>query len=78
VSSTSDVLAAIESKCFWIKADANELVMCVARLPFRHEFETKAEAAMDDAERELIEALKAVRKSRAAYHAKQVERQHAA
>ena len=78
MSSISEALAAIESKCFWLKYDADELCSWVARLPFRRDFETMAEAAMDETEQCLIEALRVVRKSRAAYRNKQVEGRNAA
>ncbi len=76
--SVSDILAGIESKATWIATDGKMLADYVARLPVQRNFETRAEAAIDDAERALIEALKVVRASRAAYNAKPLEQSVAA
>jgi hypothetical protein len=75
---TSDVLASIESKATWLKQDAKFMADFVAMLSVRRDFETRAEAAMDEAERELIEALKSVRQSRKAFNAVPVEPSRAA
>ena len=64
---TGEILAAIESKAEWIAEDGRQLAEFIARLPVQRNFLTKAEAAMDDAEKALIEALKIVRTSRMAY-----------
>lgn len=76
--STSEILAAIESKGSWLKQDARFLADYVQMLDVRRDFETLAEEAMDMAERELIAALQVVRKSRAAFNAKPVESVRAA
>lgn len=73
MSNTSDILAGIESKANWLRQDSQFLADYVGRLTHRRNFETKAEAAMDAAERDLIAALQSVRKSRAAFNAKPVE-----
>jgi len=75
MATTSDILAGIESKAKWLEQDGKFLADYVARLPMQRSFETRAEAAMDDAERALIEALRVVRASRMAYGAKPVERE---
>lgn len=70
MATVSDILAGIESKAGWLYRDGKDLADYVARLPMQLNFETKAEAAMDQAERGLLEALRVVRLSRAAYFAK--------
>lgn len=77
MATVSDILAGIESKAKWMEHDGRFLAGYVRMLPLRRDFETKAEAAIDDAERALIEALKIVRNARAAYNSKPVERSHA-
>lgn len=76
--STSEILAAIESKGSWLKQDAQFLADYVRMLDVRRDFPTLAEAAMDEAEKELIAALQVVRKSRAVFNAKPVENVRAA
>jgi hypothetical protein len=76
--STSDILASIEAKGSWLRQDAQSLADFVHRLAVRRDFPTLAEAAMDEAEKELIAALQTVRKSRAAFNAKPVENSRAA
>jgi hypothetical protein len=72
----SDILSAIESKCLFVKNDATSLADFVARLPMQRNFTTKAEAAMDEAEAALIEALKLVRTSRTSFQNKPKELTH--
>jgi hypothetical protein len=69
----SELLAAIESKGSWLKQDAMTLAIYVQMLSVRRDFPTLAEAAMDEAEKELIDALKSVRQSRATFNSKPVE-----
>lgn len=78
MASTSDILAGIESKAKWLEQDGKFLADYVARLPMQRTFETRAEAAMDEAERALLESLRVVRASRAAYNAKPLEADRAA
>jgi len=78
MASTSDILAGIESKAKWIEQDGKFLADYVARLPMQRSFETRAEAAIDQAERSLVEALRIVRHSRSVYSAKPVEQMQAA
>lgn len=75
---TSGILAAIESKATWLQRDADLLSGFAHQLTTRRNFETRAEAAIDEAERHLIEALKKVRAARKVYNAKPVERSRAA
>lgn len=78
MTSISGILGGIESKAAWIARDGQGLADYVAMLPMRRNYETEAEAAIDDAEKALLDALKTVRASRAAYQAKPVEQSHAA
>jgi hypothetical protein len=73
MATVSDILSGIESKACWLYSDSRDLADYVARLPVQLSFETKAEAAMDRAEAALIEGLRVVRMSRAAYFAKPTE-----
>lgn len=74
MQNTSDILERIQSKGEWLKRDAQGLADFISLLSIRRDFPTLAEEAMDNAEAELIAALKTVRLSRAAYNAKPVER----
>jgi hypothetical protein len=78
MTSISNILGGIESKAAWIARDGQGLADYVAMLAVRRNFETLAEAAMDDAEKALLEALKTVRAARKAYQAKPLEQSHAA
>ena len=73
---TSDLLGAIESKATWLKDDARRLADFISILAIRRDFPTLAEAAMDTAEAELLEALQSVRNSRTAYLSKPKEQNH--
>lgn len=70
---TSDLLGTIEARAVWLKNDAKQIADYIGMLAIRRDFPTLAEAAMDAAESELVEALKSVRNSRTAYLAKPKE-----
>lgn len=74
---TSDILASIEAKSSWLRQDAKFLADFVGMLSIRRDFLTLAEGAMDEAEQQLVDALKSVRESRKAFNAKPLEREHA-
>jgi hypothetical protein len=74
MTSTSELLQCIESKANWLKQDATSLTDLVSALRIRRDFPTLAEAAMDNAEAELIVALQTVRKARATYNSLPAER----
>lgn len=74
MSSTSELLQRIESKCGWLRQDARMLAESASMISLRRDFPTLAEEGMDLAERELIEALALVRKARKTYQAKPAER----
>jgi hypothetical protein len=74
----SDVLAAIEAKGQWLQRDAANLANFVRLLAYRRDFYTKAEDALDLAERELLNALASVRAIRKEFQAKPTEQTHAA
>lgn len=78
MATVSDILAGIESKAKWMEQDGKFLAQYVSMLPLRRDFETRAEAAIDDAEQALVAALKIVRESRKAYNSKPVEQSRAA
>jgi hypothetical protein len=69
---TSSILAAIESKALWLQQDANLLAGFTSQLAARRNFETRAEAEIDKAEKVLLDALKTVRGARKTYNSKPV------
>ena len=71
--STSELIQRIESKASWLRQDAKMLAESISALKIKRDFPTLAEDAMDLAERELVEALRLVRRSRASYNAKPAE-----
>lgn len=75
---TSEILERVHAKSEWVRDDAKSMADYVAMLKSRRDFPTLAEAAMDEAEQELIKALQSVRDSRKAFNSKPLESQHAA
>lgn len=73
MSSTSELLLRIESKCGWLRQDAKMLADSASMISQRRDFPTLAEEGLDLAERELIDALATVRRARAAYLSKPLE-----
>jgi len=68
---TSDLLASIEMKAKFVEYYAKELGEKCAMLAYRRPFLTKAEAAMEESEKSLVEALRVVRLCRQVYSDKE-------
>lgn len=69
----SIALSGIERHSGWLKTSSDQIERYVRMLGARPEYETKAEAAMGDAEKALVEALEKLRKERRRFQKLKVE-----
>lgn len=69
----SIALSGITRHAEWLKTSSDQIERYVRMLGDRPDYETKAEAAMEDAEKALLEALEKLRKERRRFRRLKVE-----